>query len=217
MVVVMTERDRLFSFINENYETDEPVFLSDLKVQNMKAGTIRQEIRNLIGEGRLKKFDTGIYYLPSSSSIFGTSVLSIDEVIRKKYLLDEAGCCGYIAGILLANELRLTTQVPSVYEIYTNRATSLYRETELASRRIIIRKPCCKVTQDNVYALQLLDLVKEITDVAEVETDLIRKRISHYMDKFGLTFNSIEPFISFYPDKIYRNLYEVGLLNGKTA
>ena len=38
---------------------------------------------------------------------------------KKKYLQDGVNCCGYVGGILFANQLGLTTQVPTLYEVYT--------------------------------------------------------------------------------------------------
>ena len=49
------------------------------------------------------------------------SSLSIDEVIRKKYLQDGVNRCGYVGGILLANQLGLTTQVPDLFDVFTNK------------------------------------------------------------------------------------------------
>lgn len=53
----------------------------------------------------------------------------MDEVIRRKYLMDGDDCCGFVSGIMFANRIGLTTQVPGVYEICTNKATTDYRET----------------------------------------------------------------------------------------
>ena len=35
-----------------------------------------------------------------------------------------------------------------------------------------------------------------------------------YMNKSGIKFSDLEGFLSLYPDKIYRNMYKVGVLNG---
>ena len=98
-------------------------------------------------------------YEPRHKVMFRSgSSLSVDEVIRRKYLADGGNCCGYVGGILFANQLGLTTQVPGVYEVYTNKATTEYRETRLANLRVILRKPYCVIDEKNAATLQFLDL-----------------------------------------------------------
>ena len=73
--------------------------------------------------------------------------------------------CGYLSGIRFANQLGITTQVSSVYEIYTNKATKDYRETRMANIKVILRKPYVKVDEKNASVLQFLDLIKEVVDI----------------------------------------------------
>lgn len=51
---------------------------------------------------------------------------------------------------MLANQMGLTSQVPMVYEVVTNKATKDYRETMMAKTRVIIRKPRVEVTETSV-------------------------------------------------------------------
>ena len=190
----------VYSYIENNYQPNEPIFLSELNIPGMKAVSVRQQMKKLTESGKLKRFDAGIYYIPKKSMFRSGSTLSVDEVIRKKYLSDGGNCCGYVGGILFANQLGLTTQVPGVYEIYTNKATTEYRETQLASLRVILRKPYCAIDEKNAATLQFLDLLKEIVDISEVDG-----------------FESMRPFLPYYPERIYKNMYEVGLLNGVSA
>lgn len=204
----------VYSYIEKNYRPNEPIFLSELNIPGMKAVSVRQQMKKLTESGQLKRFDTGIYYIPKKSMFRSGSTLSVDEVIRRKYLADGENCCGYVGGILFANQLGLTTQVPAVYEIYTNKATTEYRETELANLRVILRKPYCTIDEKNVATLQFLDLLKEIVDVSEVDGEELTNRLIGYMKKKSIRFESMRPFLPYYPERIYKNMYEVGLLNG---
>lgn len=204
----------VYRYIENNYRPNEPVFLSELNIPGMKAVSVRQQMKKLTESGQLKRFDTGIYYIPKKSMFRSGSTLSVDEVIRRKYLADGENCCGYVGGILFANQLGLTTQVPAVYEIYTNKATTEYRETELANLRVILRKPYCTIDEKNVATLQFLDLLKEIVDVSEVDGEELTNRLIGYMKKKSIGFESMRPFLPYYPERIYKNMYEVGLLNG---
>ena len=171
----------VYSYIESNYQPNEPIFLSELSIPGMKAVSVRQQMKKLTESGQLKRFDTGIYYIPKKSMFRSGSTLSVDEVIRRKYLADGGNCCGYVGGILFANQLGLTTQVPGAYEIYTNKATTDYRETQLANLRVILRKPYCAIDEKNAETLQFLDLLKEIVDISE-KIDTYETSIQPYED-----------------------------------
>lgn len=213
----MTLIDEVYSYIEKNYQPNEPIFMSDLNIQGIKPVSVRQQIKKLTEAGKLKRFDTGIYYIPKKSIFRSGSTLSIDEVIKRKYLIDGKNCCGYVGGLLFANQLGLTTQVPAVYEVYTNKATTDYRETRLASFRVIIRKPSCEINEKNVNTLQFLDLLKEIVDVTEINGIELTSRLLNYMKENNISFEHMSEFLPYYPERIYKNMYEVGLLNGVSA
>lgn len=210
----MTQIDEVYNYIKENYKQNEPIFLSDLNTLKIKSTSLRQQLMKLTEDGRIKRFDTGVYYLPKNSMFSFGSVLSINDVIEKKYLVNNTGRCGYISGMLFANQLGITTQVASVYEIYTNKATTDYRETNLGGFRVILRRSCVEVNDDNVYALQFLDLMKEVSDIAELEGKQLTDKLLEYMKRKELNFDLLQQYFPYYPDKIYRNMYEAGLING---
>lgn len=209
--------NEVYEYIENKYKPNEPIFLAELDIPDMKPVSVRQQMKKLTEEGRLKRFDAGIYYIPKKSMFRSGSTLSIDEVIRKKYLQDGVNRCGYVGGILFANQLGLTTQVPALYEVYTNKATTEYRETKLANLRVILRKPYCEIDTENAETLQFLDLIKEVVDISEVDGEELTKRLLGYMKKKNIGFESLKPFLPYYPDRIYKNMYEVGLLNGVSA
>ena len=209
--------NEVYEYIENKYKPNEPIFLAELDIPDMKPVSVRQQMKKLTEEGRLKRFDAGIYYIPKKSMFRSGSTLSIDEVIRKKYLQDGVNRCGYVGGILFANQLGLTTQIPALYEVYTNKATTEYRETKLANLRVILRKPYCEIDTENAETLQFLDLIKEVVDISEVDGEELTKRLLGYMKKKNIGFESMKPFLPYYPDRIYKNMYEVGLLNGVSA
>ena len=92
---------------------------------------------------------------------------------------------------LFANQLGLTTQVPALYEVYTNKATTEYRETKLANLRVIIRKPYCEINTENVATLQFLDLIKEVVDISEVDGEELTNRLIGYMKKKNIKFEKL--------------------------
>lgn len=87
----MAQINEVYKYLEENYEPNEPIFLSDLNIPNMKPSSLRPQLKKLTEEGRIKRFDTGIYYIPKKSIFRFGSAVSIYDVIKKKYLTDNKG------------------------------------------------------------------------------------------------------------------------------
>ena len=187
----------------------------EIKYTNPRPVTIEMEqMKKLTERGKIKRYDTGIYFIPRKTIFKSGSTLSADEVIRKKYLVDGDVQCGYLCGLMFANKLGLTTQVPMVYEVCSNKATTEYRDMQIGSFRMILRRPYVKITNQNVNELQFLDLMREVTDISEVEGTELTNRLIGYLKAKDIAFDSLRPYLPFYPDKIYKNMFEVGLLDG---
>lgn len=206
-----------FDYLLKTFGTNEPIFVSDITYEGITQNNIRQQIMNYAAAGKIKRYDTGIYYIPKDSIFKTTSSLSQNSVIEKKYLYSGAERCGYISGINFANRIGLTTQVPASCEVVTNKASKDYREATLASEKIIIRKPRAMVDESNYKSLQFLDLLKDIDLYSELEGNELNIKIKTYMRKSGLQFRQLEQYLPLYPDKIFRNMYKVGVLNGFSA
>ena len=71
-----------------------------------------------------------------------------------------------------------------------------------------------EVNDGNASALQFLDLIKEVSDISELDGSELTERLTAYMKSNGLSFDTLQQYFPYYPDRIYRNMYEVGLLNG---
>lgn len=210
----MKQLDMVYDYLKDNYQDNEPILLSELSIPGMKEVSVRQQLKKLTEDGRLKRFDAGVYYLPKKSMFRSGSTLVVEDVIRRKYLTEGNARCGYVGGMLFANQLGLTTQVPMVYEVYTNKATTDYRETRLADMRVILRRPYVEVDENNASALQFLDLMKELPEISELEGVELTDRLVGYMKSKKIGFDTLRQYLPYYPERIYKNMYEVGLLHG---
>ena len=76
---------------------------------------------------------------------------------------------------------------------------------------------CARRDFSNYKQLQFLDLLKDIDFLSEEEGDEQKSRIISYMKSSGLAFRDLEQYLPYYPDRLFRNLYEVGLLNGLSS
>lgn len=210
--------EKLYQYIMENYQTNEPIFLADIQIEGMKDNNIRQQVKKLTDAEKIKRFDKGIYYLPKASIFKSGSQLSIEKVLEYKYLIDKKRRCGYISGLLFYNQLGLTTQVPMQYEVVSNKATSDYRETSLGRSRVVVRRPRITVTEKNYRILQFLDMLKDVDIYSELSGKELQQRLYGYMDEQEIKIKDMEKYYSYYPDKLYRNLVETRVIyNGISA
>ncbi|MBQ7432068.1 MAG: hypothetical protein IJV50_01150 [Lachnospiraceae bacterium] len=208
---------KVYDYLIQNYKANEPVFLAEIEIDGISKVSVRQQMKKLTEAGKLKRFDTGIYFIPGKTIFCSGSQISREEVLKRKYLEIKGDCIGYMSGVMFANQIGVTTQVPMVYEVTTNKATKDYRETMLADTKVILRKPRIPVTKENYKILQFLDLMKDIDICAELSGQALTNRLIVYMNKANIAFTDMEEYLPYYPDKVYKNMYQVRLLSGISA
>lgn len=204
--------ETLYEYLLDNYKENEPIFLADLQVDGMTRTNVRQQIKKLTDTGKVKRFDNGIYFLPKKTIFKSGSQLAPEKVLECKYLRDKDGRCGYVSGLMFFNQMGLTTQVPMMYEVVSNKATNDYRETSLAKSRVIVRKPKVPVTEKNYKDLQFLDMLKDVDVYSEVTGKPLQERLYRHMDDAHLSISEMEPYFAYYPDKLYKNLVETRVI-----
>lgn len=106
----------LKSFLLENYGYNEPIFLNDLKIEELSENAVRQSVKRLVANGFLERFDKGIYYIPKQDGVLGKSYREPVLVIMRKHVRNESETYGYVTGMTFANQLGLTTQMPAIIE-----------------------------------------------------------------------------------------------------
>ena len=200
----------VFDYIVENYSNGEPIFISELPGDSKDY--LRQEMKKLVDEGRLERLYNGVYYL-SYITILGTKgKISIDKYIEKKYLTVNGKAVGYVTGLQLANKYGFTTQNPSCYEICSNEATTKQRKQEIDGNTIIVYKPLTDVTEENRSAMQFLDLMFVIDKYSEISGEELVVKLKKYVASIKLDFAVVKKYLPLYPDKVYRNIYDGGLM-----
>lgn len=210
--------ENLYQYIMDNYKPNEPIFLSGLRIEGITENNLRQQLKKLTDAGKIRRFDKGIYFLPKKSIFKSGSQLSVEKVLECKYVKDKTNRYGYISGLMFYNQMGLTTQVPMLYEVVSNKATSDYRETSLAKSRVIVRRPRVMVTEKNYRILQFLDLLKDVDIYSELTGKELQKRLYQYMNEAEISLIDLEDYYSYYPDKLYRNLIETRVIyNGILA
>lgn len=202
----------LLEYLQEKYKVNEPIFVSDIDLP-VTDTNLRQMFKVLCDSGKITRYDTGIYYMRGTSRLKGGTDLSASEVARYKYISRNNQVNGYYSGYTFANQLGLTTQVPIMIEIVSNQASAKCREVSVRNQKIMLRKPRTKITKENCSILQLLDLLKDFEQYVDEDMDRAAVRISAYVKELGMRRVEIDKYIGFYPDRIYKYIYETRLYN----
>ena len=200
----------LYDYILKNYEKDEPIFLSELPGDSRDY--VRQEMKKLVDDGKLERLFNGVYYL-SYTTILGTKgKMSIDKYVDKKFIKSNGRVTGYITGIQLANMYGFTTQTPACIEVCSNEETTKQRKLCIDGRNLIVYKPITEITKENQTALQFLDLMTTIDKYSEISGNLLRMKLKEFVNILNVDFSIVKRYIALFPDRVYRNIYQGGLM-----
>ena len=200
----------VYDYIIENFKNGDPIFLSELPGESKDY--LRQEMKKLVDEGKLERLYNGVYYL-SYITILGTKgKISIDKYIEKKYLKTDGKVSDYITGLQMANKYGFTTQNPACYEVCSNEASTKQRKQEIDGNTIVVYKPVADINEENKTALQFLDLMSVLDKYSEISGAELVNKLKKYVETVGIDFSIVKKYLPLYPDRVYRNIYEGGLM-----
>ncbi|MDR1018220.1 MAG: DUF6088 family protein [Lachnospiraceae bacterium] len=205
--------EKLLEYLKTVYKDGEPIFLSDIKIEGVSYDTLKHQIKELCDRDKLKRFDKGIYYLPKKTILKSGFHLSPDEVADYKYISRFKNVMGYYSGLTFANAIGVTTQVPVKQEIVTNETTALVKDIKIKNLKYKVRKSKTHIDKDNVQILQLLDFIKDMDYLCDEENENNYVYISDYIKKIKVKRKDVDKYISLFPTRIYKNIYEMRLDN----
>ena len=73
-------RFMLYEFLKDNYKEAEPIFFSDIVIKGITKSAVNQQLKKLCDEGKLQKYENGIYYLPKKSRLKTNVGVNADTV-----------------------------------------------------------------------------------------------------------------------------------------
>lgn len=152
----------LYEYIKEHYQPAEPIFFSDLLSEKITDLLLEQQLTGLCEKGLLHKYESGIYFIPKKTTLNSVVGPNADMVARYQFISKGDNIDGFYAGNTFANQLGITTQVPQVVEIVSNNVDSFDEEVMIGNRRFYVKKPIVQITKENVYVLQMLELLKNL-------------------------------------------------------
>lgn len=200
-----------YEYLKSRYKAGEPIFLSDINIAGMTEENLRYYMKKYVDNGLIKRFDSGVYYIPVETLTGEKSVISSETVAFNKYICREGKRVGFYSGYTLANKMGLTTQVPFVEEIISNYSPAIVREVNIKNRKYVVRKPVIEITENNIYVLELLECLKDIDKTAEVDMKKCGEILKKYITKHHITKKTINQYLNYYPVRIYKAIYETGV------
>ena len=199
----------LYEYLYERFGTNRPFFTTEIQFKEYSKPWLYKELNKLCNDGKIIRYERGLYYIPTQT-IFGPSILDPGKVITKKYIFDGEETNGYYSGTTFLNQLRLTTQMPNVIEIYTNNEPSNVRDITVGKQKVILRKARTVVKNSNVAVLSFLELMNSVS--ASFIDDEKREIIKQYIIDNTITRKDITEYAPLFPDKAIRTLVESELI-----
>lgn len=177
----------LLNYLKETYGYDEPIFINEIQLDDINDNTLRQSFKRMVKSGDLERFDTGIYYLPKPTRLLKKSYLDPMKVVTRKYIKNQYETYGYFSGAFLANQLGMTTQMPAVMEIVTNKEATKGRMVTLGGQSVRLRRPSMPISTDNAELLQFLDAVSLVDKYAELSMEDSIRLLREYSRRKNFT------------------------------
>ncbi len=177
----------LKDYLMENYGYNEPIFINDLFIEGISENAVRQSVKRLAASGFLERYDSGIYYIPKRGGILGKSYLDPNIVIMRKYVQNKSDKYGYVTGLSFANELGLTTQMPAIIEVVTNREATNGRMVMIGNQKVRVKKSSVPISESNAELLQLLDAIGQAEKYTELTIKETIEKLIVYMRKKRFT------------------------------
>ncbi len=200
--------------LTKKFGINQPIFTSEILevMSEYSRPRVFQLIKKAETEQKLIKFDTGVYYIPTETR-YGKSLISVEQVVNKKYISDNGNVFGIYGGLQLQLNFLLTYQVPNTIEVITNNETMWVRETEIANRSIVLRKSRLPITKENADAYTLLELFNNINMQRYIEDMSIQREVINFIKSKGVKMKDVYSIAGVFPAKATRNIMESGIIN----
>lgn len=194
-----------FDYLIKTYGYNEAIMLNEISFDGYSVPWIKKYLSKLCEEGKIIRFEKGIYYIPTDT-LLGKSKLDPRKVVIKKYINDGDGEIGYYSGTTFINMIGLSSQMPNKLEIYTNNEAAKVREVSVGNLNVLLRRSRTEINSNNCAVMSFLELMN-FTDASFYDDDK-KKIVTKFIKENGITRNSISKYSPYFPDKTMRTLVE---------
>jgi len=201
----------LFDYLKEHYEDGEPIFIEDIHIKGMSRPNFIQQLKTLTDNGKIVRYERGIYYIPKQTRLHLSAGPSPEIVAEYKYISRKGRTDGYYSGNTFANLIGISLQVPMKKEIVSNNIAAIVKEVPIGKQTFIVRRTNVPVTKENVRVLQLLELLKNLGTYLDSGYDEAREKIRKHSLACHIKKEDIDRYIRQYPDSTFRYYYEMRL------
>ena len=197
--------------LKTKFNTNEPIFTNE--ILEMFSEYSRSYIFRLIDKaekkGEIINFDMGVYFIPTKT-IIGTSTITVEDVVNKKYVNYKDDVYGIYCGLNLQNMFSVTTQMPNTIEIVSNNESMRCRKIMIDGRTIILHKSRCKIDRFNAQAYTVLQLLSEMGKITDIN-DRAKESIIRYMKENRVSNTDLVSLARFFPAQTIKNLMYSGV------
>lgn len=200
--------------LRSKFGVNQPIFTSEIleEMSEYSRPRVFQLLKKAEQEQTLIKFDKGVYYIPTETR-YGKSLISVEQVIRKKYISDKDDVFGIYGGLQLQQSFMLTYQVPTAIEVVTNNETMWVRETKLKNRSIILRKSRLPITRENADVYTILELFSNMDMRKYLDDTSVQREVVEFIRDRAIKGKDVYALAGAFPSKTTRNIMESGIIN----
>lgn len=193
----MKVADKILTKINR-IDTGDVFGYDTLGINPVEVIAASKALSRLVEKGVIKRARKGYYYKPKVT-VFGEQKPREDALLSL-YLFDKNKQVAHITGTRLYNRLGLTTQVPNSIRI-----ASFDKQIKGKVGNMLVKpaKSYVKVTTDNIKYLEILDVIKDLNTIPDLEKSdgiVYLKRVLYAFEK--LEIKKIVTYGASYPPKV---------------
>jgi hypothetical protein len=143
----------------------------DFTTEVNKKEAVIKALNRMVKSGKIAKLSKGKYYKPESTP-FGDLMPGQTQIV-KDLLEDNGKITGYLTGYSIYNYLGLTTQLSNTIQIGKNEVRPTFKRERYT---ISFIKQKNTITKENIPLLQLLDAIRYLKKIPDVNTGFLCKR-----------------------------------------
>lgn len=203
--------------ISSMYAERMPILKEDLKniLKIENEHSLNQALSYLVSFGIIKRYENGIYYIPSSNKKFSNLAPSIQDIVEAKYLENGQGIR---TGAYLLYKYKFTSQVSTFYEVLSNNVSIHTRSKQLYNGQVFISYPPFEVNETNKHYLEFLEIVKHIK-YSDFEMSKNLSMLNELINSLNLNKEKLIQYSYYYNGRRYSKFREFikEILNHETA
>ena len=134
------------------------------------------------------------------------------KVIIRKYVKNDSSTFGYFSGAFLSNQIGLTTQMPAVIEIVTNRESTKGRTVTIGNQAVRLKRSAISISRENAELLQLMDTIAQMDRYTELTSQDAIELLKKYIREKGFTQSQLSAVIPAITGMTAKKLIESGFV-----